>query len=92
MKPSPLRSEDLLERRKVTIFDEDYAKSTEATRRGRLLIAFYTRNSLVKLMEKVTSDTALKTEEYLYCSQSFSWWYECTRLMKGINIISRFII
>jgi hypothetical protein len=91
MKPSPLRSEDLLERRRVTIFDEDYAKSTDSMRRRRLHIVFYTRTSLVKLMKKVTSDTALKTEEYRYSSQSCSWWCECTRLMKGINIVSRFI-
>jgi len=52
MKPSPLLSEDLLERRGVTIFDEDYAKSTDSTRRERLLIVFYTRISLVKLMKK----------------------------------------
>jgi hypothetical protein len=91
MEPSPLRSEDLLERRRVTIFDEDYAKSRDSTRRRRLLIVFYTRTSLVKLTKKVTRDTALKTEEYHYSSQSFSWWYECTSLMKSINITSRFI-
>jgi hypothetical protein len=73
MKPSPLHSEDLFERRRVTIFDEDYAKSTDSMRRGRLLIVSYTRTSLVKLMKKVTSDTALKTEEHRYSSQSFSW-------------------
>jgi len=64
MKPSPLRSEDLLERPRVTIFEENYARSTDCTRRGRLLILFYTRISLVKLTKKVTRDTALKTEEY----------------------------
>ena len=88
MKPSPLRSEDLLERPRVAIFDEDYAKSTYSTRRGRLLIVFYTRISLVKLTKKVARDTALKTAVYHYTSQSFSWWCECTRLMKCVRIIS----
>ena len=41
-------------------------------------------------MKKVTRDTAPKNEEDRYSSQSFSWWCECTRLMKGINIIRRF--
>jgi hypothetical protein len=63
MKPSPLRNEHLLERRRVTIFDKDCTKSTDSTRRGRLLIGFYRRNSLLKLMKKVACDTALKTKK-----------------------------
>jgi hypothetical protein len=34
MKPSPLRNEDLLERRRVTIFDKDCTKSTDYAQRS----------------------------------------------------------